>query len=143
MKGGDFVFDYIHLLYYKCHKINPNRCGTYIDSPNWIKNKKAIINPINKKDNKFFQYAVTVMLNHEEIAKHFQRIIKINPFINKYNCEGINFPSEKYNWKKIEKNNVTIALNILYAKKEKICPTYVSKHTSNRVKQIILLMIPN
>ena len=23
MKGSDFVFDYVHLLYYKCHKINP------------------------------------------------------------------------------------------------------------------------
>ena len=33
MKGSDFVFDCVHLLYYKCHKINPNRCGSYIDSP--------------------------------------------------------------------------------------------------------------
>ena len=22
MKGSEFVFDYVHLLYYKCHKIN-------------------------------------------------------------------------------------------------------------------------
>ena len=40
-KGSEFVFDYVHLLYYKCHKINPNRDGSYIDSPNWIKNKKS------------------------------------------------------------------------------------------------------
>ena len=33
MKGSDFVFDYVWLLYYKCHKINPNRSGSYIDSP--------------------------------------------------------------------------------------------------------------
>ena len=33
MKGIEFVFDYVHLLYYKCHKINPNRGGLYIDSP--------------------------------------------------------------------------------------------------------------
>ena len=49
MKGIDFVFDYVHLLYYKCHKINPNCGRSYIDSPNCIKNKKATINPINKK----------------------------------------------------------------------------------------------
>ena len=24
MKGNEFVFDYVHLLYYKCHKINLN-----------------------------------------------------------------------------------------------------------------------
>ena len=68
---------------------------------------------------------------------------KIKSFINKYNWEGINFPSEKDDWKKFEKNNVTIALNVLYAKKEKIYPAYVSKHNSNREKQVILLMISN
>ena len=36
MEGSDFVFDYVHLLYYKCHKINPNRGGSYIDSSDWI-----------------------------------------------------------------------------------------------------------
>ena len=25
MKGSEFVFDCVQLLYYKCHKINPNR----------------------------------------------------------------------------------------------------------------------
>ena len=33
MKGSQFAFDYVELLYYKSHKINPNRCGLYIDSP--------------------------------------------------------------------------------------------------------------
>ena len=103
-------------MYYKCHKINPNRGGSYIDSPDWIKNKKATINLINKKASKCFQYAVTVALNHEEIGKNPERITKIEPFINKYNWQGINFPSEKDDWKKIEKSNVKVALNILYAK---------------------------
>ena len=117
MKGSEFVFSYVHLLYYKCHKINPNRDGSYLDSPDWIKNKKGTINPINKKDNKCFQYAVTVALNHQEIKTDPQKIIKIKPFINKCNWKGINFPSEKDDWKKFEKNNVTIALNVFYAKK--------------------------
>ena len=32
MKGSEFVFDYVQLLYYKCHKINPNCSVSYIDS---------------------------------------------------------------------------------------------------------------
>ena len=32
-KSSEFVFDYAHLLYYKCHKLNPNCGGSYIDSP--------------------------------------------------------------------------------------------------------------
>ena len=33
IKGSEIVFDYFQLLYYKCHKIYPNRQGSYIDSP--------------------------------------------------------------------------------------------------------------
>ena len=39
IKGSEFVFNYVHLLYYRCHKINPNGGGSYIDSPDCIKNK--------------------------------------------------------------------------------------------------------
>ena len=39
-KGSEFVIDYVHLLYYKYHKINPNRGRSYIDSPHWIKKQK-------------------------------------------------------------------------------------------------------
>ena len=37
IKGSGFAFDYVYLFYYKCHKINPNRGGSYTDSPDWIK----------------------------------------------------------------------------------------------------------
>ena len=114
MRGSEFVFDYVQLLYYKCHKINFNHGESFINSPYWIKNKKTTINPINKKDNKSFQYAVAVALNYEEIKKDQQRITKIKPSVNKYNWEGINFPLEKDDWEKLEKNNVIIALNVLY-----------------------------
>ena len=41
MKVSEFVFDHVHLLYYKCHKINPNRGESHIDYSDWIKNKKT------------------------------------------------------------------------------------------------------
>ena len=82
-------------MYNKCQKINFNCVESYIDSPYWIKNRKAAINLINKKDNKCFQYGITVALNQDEIKKDQQRIIKIKPFRNKYKWRGINFLSEK------------------------------------------------
>ena len=92
-RGSDFIFDYVHLLYYKCHKTIFKRGRSYIDSPEWMKKKKSTINPINKKYNKCFQYAITVMLNHEKIeTKNLQRGAKIKSFINK--CK----------WKKKMKN---------------------------------------
>ena len=77
MNESLFMFDYVYLLYCKCHRLNPNRGGSYRDSLDWIKNKKAKINPIKKKDNKCFQYAVLVALNYEKIKRDPQRILKI------------------------------------------------------------------
>ena len=50
MKGSDFIFDLVQLMYYKCNKINFKRGGSYIDSPDWIKNKEAIIDPKTEDD---------------------------------------------------------------------------------------------
>ena len=51
--------------------------------------------------------------------KIHKKITKIEPFINKYKCEGINFLLEKEDKKKYEENNVTVNINVLYVKKEK------------------------
>ena len=37
MEGSKFVFDYAHLLYYKCYKINKNPGRSFADSPDCIK----------------------------------------------------------------------------------------------------------
>ena len=36
------------------------------------------MNPVNKIDNKYFQYVITVALNYEQIKKDPKRITKIN-----------------------------------------------------------------
>ena len=58
MKGSEFMFHSIDLLYYKFHRISLNRGRLYIVFPNSLKNKKATINPKNN-DDKCFQYALT------------------------------------------------------------------------------------
>ena len=40
MKGSEFVFHYVHLMYYKCHKTNANHSGSCVASPDWIKKLK-------------------------------------------------------------------------------------------------------
>ena len=41
MRGRRFSLDYVYLLGYKFHKINPNYSGSYKDCTDWIKNKKS------------------------------------------------------------------------------------------------------
>ena len=73
MRGSEFIFDSIDALYYDLNKISLSRGGSYIAFPEWLKNKKATINPKINND-KCFQYTLTVALNYEQIKKDPQRI---------------------------------------------------------------------
>ena len=70
--------------------------------------------------------------------KHPERRSKIKCFIDKYNWEGINSPLEKDLWKKFEKNNPMVTLNVLYAIFCLRFKTYLKTW-----KTSILLMISN
>ena len=87
--------------------------------------KKATINTINRNDNKCFQYAAVLALNHKGNRKDSGRITKTKLFFDKYNWEERNYPSEKDDWKRFEEDDLTVAPNVLYAKNEKIYPAYI------------------
>ena len=57
--------------------------------------------------------------------------------------ERTKYPSENYDRKKFKKINLTIALNVISAKNEKIYLICVSKNNSNCKNQVVLLTIPN
>ena len=142
MKGSGYIFERVDLLEYCLHKRSLNRGGSYIDSPDWIKNQKATINPKNK-DNEYFKYAITAALNHNKINNHPEKISKLKPFIDNYNWKDIEFPSHSKDWKKFEQNNKTVALNILFVPYniKQTRPAYISKYNRKRNNQVILLMI--
>ena len=142
IKGSDFAFGGVNLMYYDFNKISLNKGGSYIESAKWIKDKKSTVNPINN-DYKCFQYAVTVALNRDKIKKEPQRVSNLKLFIDQYNWNDKDFPCTGKDWKKFELNNESIALNILYVphNTRKIHLAYKSKHNLTREKQVILLMI--
>ena len=113
----------------------------FIETPEWIKNKKCVINPQNK-DNKCFQYSITLSLYHNRVNNNPQRIPKIKPFINNFNWENINFPPTQQDYENFEINDKSIALNILTTQKQgKISHYYKSKYNKIRENKVILLMI--
>ena len=85
MKGSNFAFDGVDSLYYNFNKTSINRGGSYIDSSQWLKNKKSTMNP-KTNDDKCFQYAVTLALNLNRIDNHPERNILYVP----YNTKKIN-----------------------------------------------------
>ena len=69
--------------------------------------------------------------------------IRLKPYINKYNWEEIDFPAGSKEWQKFERNNKTIALNVLYIphNTKAISVAYRSEYNNKHKKQVILLMI--
>ena len=94
-RESEFIHENVGLLYYYFHKMDMKRARSYIKSHEWLKSKKATINPKNIKDYKCFQYAIIISLNHQNIGNDPQIISIIKSFINQYNWKGIEFPSHQ------------------------------------------------
>ena len=106
-RESDFIFESVQLLDNHLHKICLKRGKSYIKSPKWLENKKAIINPQNKYDNNCFEYTISVALNHQNIKNNPERISNIKPFIDKYNWKDIDIKAhQKEGREKLEKINM-------------------------------------
>ena len=94
IRGSKFVYDSVDALYYNLNKVSLSSGGSYIDSPKWLKNKKATINPNNdeqimnklKKIPKEYQKLNHLLINtigKRHISQHIVKILKnLNQTIN-------------------------------------------------------------
>ena len=71
IKGNNFVFESVDLLDYKLHRVHLNRGRSYIKSPKWLENKKAVINPKNENDDECLRWTIICALNYHEIMKNY------------------------------------------------------------------------
>ena len=110
-----------------------------LNSLGWLRSKKEAMISSN------FQNALNDALNYQNIETHPERISKLKPYINRNNWEGIEFPAGPKDWKKFERNNKTIALNVLYmsCNTKTITVAYRSEYNDKHKNQVILLMITN
>ena len=144
---SSYVFENIGGFSIHFHKIDLKRGSSYISTPDWLEAKEATINPKNKNDNYCFAYATTIAIYHKEIGNHLDRISsKLLEYTYKLDWNGIDFPASTPDYKRFEKYNEDIALNILYVPNEEnidVRPEYISKFNFTSKKQVVLLKISN
>ena len=117
-KSG-FTIDHIMHLDIDFHQLELTLGGSYIELPDWIASKKAVINPKNN-DEECFKWANIASLHHEDIGRDPQRITKLKPFADQYNWEGLGFPMNYKRISKFEKNNPDIAVNVSFVSEKKM-----------------------
>ena len=65
-----------------------------MESPPWVKKKKATINPKNTNDVYCFMYAATITLYHDKLGSNPERITKIlATYTQTFNWHEIDFPA--------------------------------------------------
>jgi hypothetical protein len=102
--GSDWFFGKCTRLFIKVTKYSPFVGSSYIDLPDWVKNKKCVIN-IKNDDDKCFKYSVLCALHINEIKSHPERISHYAKYDEELNFEGINFPVSLDDINKFEKLN--------------------------------------
>ena len=113
-----FTLDHIMHLDIDFHKLVLTRGSSYIELPEWIAKKKAIINS-KSNDEECFKWAVIAALHHEDIKWNPERVSNLSLYINQYNWQGLEFALAVNKIGKFEKNNPDIAVNVLFTSKNK------------------------
>ena len=143
-EGSGWVFLEVENLTLHTDIWDPIKASSYIDLPEELKNKKALINMKNENDHKCFLWCVLRALNPKD--KNAERIDKdLKSKENTLNMSGITYPVNiKEDIKRFEKQNPDISISVLgYSKDEKIYPLRRSKYAmkNKRKHNIVLLLI--
>ncbi len=124
---------------FKLREYKPLSGSSYIDLPEWIQNKKVIIN-IKNNDEKCFKYCLQYHKHKNEITHNPERVSWYSKWKNDYNFNNIKFPVEVDDIKKFsEQNNISINLYIING--ESIQPYLTCSQIEKKSDHLNLLLI--
>lgn len=118
--------------------------ASYIELPEYIKNKQACIN-VQNTDNRCFEYSVLCGLHYDDIKIKPQRVSKYEQYKGELDFTDISFPVEIDDIKRFEELN-EIPINVLgYNEDDDEAPIYplYMHNLKSQKKPITLLMIEN
>ena len=133
-----FIFDEVLFMNIDFHQLNLTRGSSYVPLPEWLADKKAIINPQNQ-DQECFKWAVIAASRWEEIDSHPERISKLKRFEKDFDWSGIKFPVSVKDIKGLEVKN-RISINLLTTEGKEI---YICRKGGNYERVINLMIIDN
>ena len=103
--GSGWYFKEVINLEIHTVEFNPMKGSSYIPLPDWISNKKAIVN-IENKDEKCFLWCIPRYLH--PVDEKDNRISDLKKYEFSLNTEGINFPMKLKHISKFEKLNPSL-----------------------------------
>ena len=138
-EGSGWVFVKVEKLVLHTTRWDTINAGSYIELPQALKNKKAIINMKNQ-DDKCFRWSVLRALNPKD--KNVERIDNdLKSKVDILNMQDIQYPVSFRGIDRFESQNPEISITVLgYNKDERVNTLKVSKYTGCK-HDIVLLLI--
>ena len=120
-KGSGWYFKEVEKLEIHTTEFNPTKGSSYIHLPDWISNKKAIVN-IQNKDDKCFLWCILRYLHPRK--DNDSRLKDLKKYEFSLNTKGITFPMDVVDINKFEKLNPDLpGINVFYLdEKDRILP---------------------
>ena len=103
--GSAWYFKEVEKLEIHTVEYNPTKGSSYIPLPDWISNKKAIVN-IQNKDEKCFLWCILRYLHPRE--DNDSRLTDLKKYVFSLNTKGITFPMKLKDITKFEKLNPSL-----------------------------------
>ena len=129
-----FVFDEFLYLDVNFHQLNLTRGSSYLPLPDWLRRKKAIVNPHNDNE-ECFKWSVIAA---EKVGmKDPQRVSNLRKFTDNYDWSGLEFPVLIKDIGKFENRN-NISVNVLAVEGRDI---YIHRKGWRMGREINLLMV--
>ena len=131
-----FRFDEVLFLDISFHRLNLIRGSSYLPLPDWIANKKAIINPHNNNE-ECFKWAVIATENVG--MKDPQRVSNLRKFTDNYDWSGLDFPVSIKDITEFEIKN-GILINVLAGEGRDIYIHRKNNYKSNREINLLIMV---
>ena len=144
--GSGWKIDKFLRLFIKVVKYQPFTGSSFIELPEYLNNKKCIIN-IKNNDTKCFMYSILCALHFDDISKDHQRVSKYKPYENELKFDNIEFPVSVDDIAEFEKmNNIGInvfTLNEEFNKDDELSQHFnvIYFHTAKNERKIIDLLL--
>ena len=123
-------------------RYRPLVAGTFIPTPKFIADKKAVVNIQCHDDENCFQYSVLCGMNIINTSANKSRPSLYKPYLNMLNMDGIQTPVPLSSIDKFEMQNPDVSVNVLYLDERDIVPIRTSKF-NQRKYHVNLLMLTN
>ena len=83
-----FAFDKVLHLDVNFHQLNLTRGRSYVPLPDYIANRKAVIN-LQNDDSECFKWVIIAADRWTDIGSHPERISNLRKFVNNYHWSGL------------------------------------------------------